>query len=231
MSKPIQVEINPQEICDTDLSLGLCIAPTAITTLADHHHRRRKSRSPCINMVSDKQPSLTLSLSDSGESETYKAGEEGQPLPFPSSRSAVSNQVTDEEDDGRAKKKLRLTKEQSAMLENRFKEHSTLTPKQKQALAKQLNLQPRQVEVWFQNRRARTKLKQTEENCELLKKCYEMLTKENQRLQKELHELKFLKFAPPPRTHYMQLPATAHAMGPSCESTSSGATESCNLSL
>ncbi|EMS67655.1 Homeobox-leucine zipper protein HOX19 [Triticum urartu] len=62
----------------------------------------------------------------------------------------------EEDDDGSTRKKLRLTKEQSALLEDRFKEHSTLNPKQKVALAKQLNLRPRQVEVWFQNRRARS---------------------------------------------------------------------------
>ncbi|PKU69855.1 Homeobox-leucine zipper protein HOX15 [Dendrobium catenatum] len=44
--------------------------------------------------------------------------------------------------------------EQSALLEDKFKEHSTLNPKQKQMMAKQLNLKDSQIEVWFQNERA-----------------------------------------------------------------------------
>ncbi|CAA2954585.1 homeobox-leucine zipper HAT14-like [Olea europaea subsp. europaea] len=67
----------------------------------------------------------------------------------------ASSKASDEEENGMARKKLRLSKEQSAFLEESFKEHNTLNPKQKLALAKQLNLRPRQVEVWFQNRRAR----------------------------------------------------------------------------
>ncbi|CAI9111210.1 OLC1v1011381C1 [Oldenlandia corymbosa var. corymbosa] len=68
----------------------------------------------------------------------------------------VSSRVSDEDDDGaNGRKKLRLTKAQSALLEESFKQHSTLNPKQKQDLARELNLRPRQVEVWFQNRRAR----------------------------------------------------------------------------
>uniref|UniRef100_A0A5B7A3D1 Putative homeobox-leucine zipper protein HAT22 isoform X2 n=1 Tax=Davidia involucrata TaxID=16924 RepID=A0A5B7A3D1_DAVIN len=127
-----------------------------------------------------------------------------------------SRVISDEDDDGfnGRTKKLRLTKDQSALLEESFKHHSTLNPKQKQDLARELKLRPRQVEVWFQNRRARTKLKQTEVDCEFLKKCCETLTDENRRLQKELQELKALKLAQP---FYMQLPAATLTMCPSCE--------------
>lgn len=128
----------------------------------------------------------------------------------------VCSRVSDEDDDhgSNTRKKLRLSKQQSALLEESFKQNSTLNPKQKQALARQLNLRARQVEVWFQNRRARTKLKQTEVDCEFLKKCCETLTGENRRLQKELQELKALKLAQP---LYMHMPAATLTMCPSCE--------------
>ncbi|KAL1802747.1 hypothetical protein ACET3Z_031394 [Daucus carota] len=121
--------------------------------------------------------------------------------------------------DAAARKKLRLSKEQAAMLEETFKEHNTLNPKQKLALAKELNLRPRQVEVWFQNRRARTKLKQTEVDCEYLKRCCENLTDENKRLQKEVSELRALKLSP---QFYMNMnPPTTLTMCPQCERVSS----------
>ncbi|GMI98041.1 ABA INSENSITIVE GROWTH 1 [Hibiscus trionum] len=120
------------------------------------------------------------------------------------------------EDGVNARKKLRLNKEQSALLEESFKQHSALNPNQKQALARQLNLKPRQVEVWFQNRRARTKLKQTEVDCELLKRFCETLTNENRRLQKELQELKSMEMA------YTNMPAATLTVCPSCERTGGG---------
>lgn len=141
----------------------------------------------------------------------------------------VSSRVISDEDDdgGNGRKKLRLTKAQSALLEESFKQHSTLNPKQKQDLARELSLRPRQVEVWFQNRRARTKLKQTEVDCEFLKKCCETLTDENRRLQKEVQELKALKLAQP---FYMQLPAATLTMCPSCERIGGAAVETSNKS-
>ncbi|XP_055830402.1 homeobox-leucine zipper protein HAT4-like [Solanum dulcamara] len=127
---------------------------------------------------------------------------------------ASSRGISDEDDGETCRKKLRLTKEQSAVLEDSFKDHHTLNPKQKLALAKRLGLRPRQVEVWFQNRRARTKLKQTEVDCEFLKRCVENLTEENRRLQKEVQELRSLKHSP---QFYMQMtPPTTLTMCPSC---------------
>ncbi|GLJ27379.1 hypothetical protein SUGI_0537410 [Cryptomeria japonica] len=125
------------------------------------------------------------------------------------------SRVSDEEGNS-TRKKLRLSKEQSALLEESFKQNSTLNPMQKQDLANQLNLRPRQVEVWFQNRRARTKLKQTEVDCEFLKKCYESLTEENRRLQKELAEMRALKLTTA-SSIYMQSPTPTLSMCPSCE--------------
>jgi len=79
-------------------------------------------------------------------------------------------------------------------------------------------------------------------DCEFLKRCCESLTEENRRLQRELQELRALKFAPPgpgpapprpatapgpapprpatapaPAPFYMQLPAATLTLCPSCE--------------
>lgn len=67
----------------------------------------------------------------------------------------------------------------------------------------------------------RTKLKQTEVDCEYLKRCCETLTDENRRLHKELQELRALKTSNP---FYMQLPATTLTMCPSCERVASTTT-------
>ncbi|KAJ6813688.1 homeobox-leucine zipper protein HOX19-like isoform X1 [Iris pallida] len=218
------------------LSLGSSCVPPAIRT------PRRRPRNPILSL----DASLALSASD--DVVVYSSVPTTPKAPPSSSHSSVStfsptacgvkrekdecageeveaergssSRASDEDDeeDGNVRKKLRLTKEQSALLEERFREHSTLNPKQKQALAKRLNLRPRQVEVWFQNRRARTKLKQTEADCELLRRCCETLTDENRRLQKEVNELRAMKYAAAPL--FVQLPAaaaTSLTMCPSCE--------------
>ncbi|PNT76669.1 homeobox-leucine zipper protein HOX2 [Brachypodium distachyon] len=125
--------------------------------------------------------------------------------------------ISDEDEDGGGgggRKKLRLSKDQAAVLEECFKTHSTLNPKQKTALANRLGLRARQVEVWFQNRRARTKLKQTEVDCEYMKRWCEQLADQNKRLEKEVAELRALKAASAPAAQ--QQSAATLTMCPSC---------------
>ncbi|KAH1064072.1 hypothetical protein J1N35_029059 [Gossypium stocksii] len=118
------------------------------------------------------------------------------------------------------RKKLRLSKEQSRLLEESFRQNHTLNPRQKEALASQLKLRPRQVEVWFQNRRARSKLKQTEMEFQYLKRWFEFLTKQNQELQSEVEELRALQVGPPTviSPHSREpLPASTLTTCPRCE--------------
>ncbi|TKW37996.1 hypothetical protein SEVIR_1G086200v4 [Setaria viridis] len=91
---------------------------------------------------------------------------------------------------GGGRKKLRLTGAQAAMLEDSFRAHNILSHAEKQELARRVGLSARQVEVWFQNRRARTKLKQTEVDCELLRRWCDRLADENAGLRRDLADLR-----------------------------------------
>lgn len=178
----------------------------------------------CFQMTSSINPGSS-SYSNSGMVKRKKGGGDDVEV----DDKAVSSRGSDDDEEGSPRKKLRLTKEQSAILEDSFKQNSTLNPNQKKALARKLKLRPRQVEVWFQNRRARTKLKQTEMDCELLKKCCDNLTDENKRLHRELQELRALKLSEPdpgpgpgPAAVFMQIPAATLTMCPSCERVGGG---------
>lgn len=84
-----------------------------------------------------------------------------------------------------AEKKRRLSVDQVKALEKDFHVESKLDPGRKLKLAQQLGLRPRQVTVWFQNRRARWKTKQLEKDYGLLKNRYETLKLNYDTLQHE----------------------------------------------
>ncbi|KAL8168185.1 hypothetical protein V2J09_009684 [Rumex salicifolius] len=80
-------------------------------------------------------------------------------------------------DGGGDQKKKRLTSEQLESLENSFQEEIKLDPDRKMKLSRDLGLQPRQVAVWFQNRRARWKAKQLERLYNSLKREFDAVMK------------------------------------------------------
>jgi homeobox-leucine zipper protein len=104
-----------------------------------------------------------------------------------------SDENGDEEDcDGcfrRPGKKRRLTANQVQLLERNFEVENKLEPERKIQLAKELGLQPRQVAIWFQNRRARFKTKQLEKDYDSLKTSYDRLRVDYDNLLKEKESL------------------------------------------
>lgn len=94
-------------------------------------------------------------------------------------------------DDGtqNGEKKKRLNLEQVKALEKSFELGNKLEPERKTQLAKALGLQPRQIAIWFQNRRARWKTKQLEKDYEVLKKQFEAVKADNDALQAQNKKL------------------------------------------
>ncbi|KAL6651131.1 hypothetical protein ACP70R_010056 [Stipagrostis hirtigluma subsp. patula] len=96
-----------------------------------------------------------------------------------------------------AERKRRFTEEQIRSLESMFHaHHAKLEPREKAELARELGLQPRQVAIWFQNKRARWRSKQLEHDYAALRAKYdalharvESLKQEKLSLTAQLHEL------------------------------------------
>ncbi|XP_074557652.1 homeobox-leucine zipper protein HOX21-like [Curcuma longa] len=78
--------------------------------------------------------------------------------------------------------KRRLSVEQVRTLEKNFEQGNKLEPERKMQLAVALGLQPRQVAVWFQNRRARWKTKKVEKDYDALERQLEAMKSENEAL-------------------------------------------------
>lgn len=120
------------------------------------------------------------------ESEDYSAAEEADSYMWmdPLSTSKGSD------------KKRRFSEEQVKSLELMFETQTKLEPRKKLQIAKELGLHPRQVAIWFQNKRARWKSKQLEREYNALRADYdallsnfESLKNEKQLLAKQLQKL------------------------------------------
>ena len=83
-------------------------------------------------------------------------------------------------------KKKKMTNEQLKLLEISFQEEMKLDPERKMKLSKELGLQPRQIAVWFQNRKARWKNKQLEHLYESLRQEFDIICQEKKLLQEEV---------------------------------------------
>ncbi|XP_028058255.1 homeobox-leucine zipper protein ATHB-13-like [Camellia sinensis] len=103
-----------------------------------------------------------------------------------------TNGVEDDlSDDGSqaGEKKRRLNLEQVKTLEKNFELGNKLESERKMQLARALGLQPRQIAIWFQNRRARWKTKQLEKDYDVLKRQFDAIKDDNDALQSQNQKL------------------------------------------
>ncbi|PHT49843.1 Homeobox-leucine zipper protein ATHB-40 [Capsicum baccatum] len=87
-------------------------------------------------------------------------------------------------------RKRKLSEEQVNLLERSFGDEHKLETERKDKLASELGLDPHQVAVWFQNRRARWKNKKLEEEYSKLKIQHETTIIEKYRLETEVLKMK-----------------------------------------
>ncbi|KAJ6405131.1 hypothetical protein OIU84_013165 [Salix udensis] len=115
-----------------------------------------------------------ISISSSKEERTQKANQ-GYSRDFQAMLDNLEEEDYSETASHVSEKKRRLNLHQVKALEKNFEVENKLEPERKLKLAGELGLQPRQVAIWFQNRRARWKTKQLERDYGTLKASYEAL--------------------------------------------------------
>ncbi|KAL5557244.1 hypothetical protein UlMin_039480 [Ulmus minor] len=116
---------------------------------------------------------------------TQMVAQQGEPKPRRRRKKNKSGEASDA-----AAKKRKLSEEQVTLLELNFGNEHKLESERKDKLASELGLDPRQVAVWFQNRRARWKNKKLEEEYSSLKKIHETTVVEKCHLESEVLKLK-----------------------------------------
>ncbi|XP_058772423.1 homeobox-leucine zipper protein ATHB-13-like [Vicia villosa] len=152
----------------------------------DHHHHQPPSLNSILPQDYHGGPSF-LGKRSMSFSSGIELGEEAN----------IAEEDLSDDGSQAGEKKRRLNMEQVKTLEKSFELGNKLEPERKMQLARALNLQPRQVAIWFQNRRARWKTKQLEKDYDVLKRQYDAvkldndaLQAQNQKLQAEIMALK-----------------------------------------
>ncbi|KAL6553000.1 hypothetical protein OROGR_006842 [Orobanche gracilis] len=146
-------------------------APPESTIIRNHEDNHFSTSSPCAHQDFHGVPDFLMrrSMSFSGMDPQV---DELQP----------DDDMSDDGSQMLGEKKRRLNLEQVRALEKSFESGNKLEPERKMQLARALGLQPRQVAIWFQNRRARWKTKQLERDYDVLKRQFDALKADNDAL-------------------------------------------------
>ncbi|KAF8409183.1 hypothetical protein HHK36_005257 [Tetracentron sinense] len=86
--------------------------------------------------------------------------------------------------------KKRLTQDQVSLLESSFSFDKKLEPDRRLHLARELGLPPRQVAIWYQNKRARWKTQSLELNYNALEQRLDNALADKRRLEREIGRLR-----------------------------------------
>ncbi|EXB75034.1 Homeobox-leucine zipper protein ATHB-52 [Morus notabilis] len=109
---------------------------------------------------------------------------------FQSQNNKISSLKHNNKNNKKKKSSTRLTKDQVRLLERSFISNRNLEPERKARLAEELGIPPRQVAVWYQNKRARWRTQSLELDCGTLQVRLENALAEKRQLEREVDRLR-----------------------------------------
>ncbi|KAK4361145.1 hypothetical protein RND71_020097 [Anisodus tanguticus] len=119
--------------------------------------------------------------------------------------------------------KKRLTQDQVRHLEISFSSNNKLDSDRKSQLAQELGLPPRQVAIWYQNKRVRWKSQSLEVDYKALQQILDSALKDNEklkleveRLRKELHKTQEMLGFTTTTNNYSSISSSCDEVGSSC---------------
>ncbi|ESQ50586.1 hypothetical protein EUTSA_v10022814mg [Eutrema salsugineum] len=172
------------------------VRQTKNINLQSKRERRRRFRERTRNMNNQNVNDHNLLIISQMYPSVYTSSvpQQGESKPVRPRRRRKSKSVAATEGGGDGSngwfRKRKLSDEQVRFLEMSFGDEHKLESERKDRLASELGLDPRQVAVWFQNRRARWKNKSLEDEYTKLKNAHENVVVEKCRLDSEVLHLK-----------------------------------------